>query len=149
MHNLTPTSNGVNRSESYRTSLCDGLRKSNDLNGNIAGDRCGGNLDLNSTILSDTSTLRGDPDTTVIHSDKYAELENIIEGLKRKLTIKDKELISKEKELTDLQLKQWSSDYLNDQLKTSIGKLEKENAQLKAIVVKFNSRVNNDITRLI
>lgn len=85
--------------------------------------------DADTTIISDTSTLNGDNQGNF---SKCAELERTIESLKNKL-------LSKEKDLTDLQLKQWSSDYLIDQLRSTIGKLEKENAQLKAVIVRLNS----------
>lgn len=83
-----------------------------------------------STILSDTSTLHGDS-SYVVYVNKCAELERTVESLKNKL-------IAKEKEMTELQLKQWSDDYLIGQLKTNIVKLEKENAQLKNVVHKLN-----------
>lgn len=83
--------------------------------------------DCDTTLLSDTSTLHGDSSQSAI-GNKCAELERTIESLKDKL-------IGKEKELTDLQLKQWSSDYLIDQLKSTISRLEKENAQLKKNVL--------------
>lgn len=89
--------------------------------------------DNDTTILSDTSTLNGDSNN-IVYINKCAELERTIESLKNRL-------LTKEKELTDLQLKQWSSDYLAEQLKTNISKLEKENAQLKAVMANYN-RVN-------
>lgn len=70
----------------------------------------------------------------MVYINKCNELERTVESLKNKL-------ITKEKELTELQLKQWSSDYLIEQLKSTISKLEKENAQIKAVMVKVN-RVN-------
>lgn len=82
--------------------------------------------DADITILSDTSTIRGDSGSS-IYGNKCAELERTVESLKEKL-------ITKEKELTEMQLKQWSSDYLIDQLKSTISRLEKENAQMKALV---------------
>lgn len=89
--------------------------------------------DNDNTILSDTSTLNGDSNN-IVYINKCSELERTIESLKNRL-------ISKEKELTDLQLKQWSSDYLTEQLKSTISKLEKENAQLKAVMKNYD-RVN-------
>lgn len=86
--------------------------------------------DGNTTLLSDSSTLHGDS-TNIIYVNKCAELERTVESLKEKL-------ISKEKELTEFQLKQWSSDYLIGQLKSSISKLEKENAQLRSVVGRYN-----------
>lgn len=86
------------------------------------------------TLVSNTSTLigiSGDTNTTLPSNNRCAELERLIEGLRLKLDAKDKEL-------TDMQLKQWSTDYQNDQLKSTIGRLEKENAQLKAMIVNMN-----------
>lgn len=89
--------------------------------------------DADTTILSDTSTIQGDSNG-VNYENKCAELENTVESLKNKL-------IGKEKELTDLQLKQWSSDYLISQLKSTNSRLEREVAQLKSVIV-TNNRVN-------
>lgn len=80
--------------------------------------------------MSDTSTLNGDSNN-IIYVNKCSELERTIESLKNKI-------ITKEKELTDLQLKQWSSDYLTEQLKSKVNKLEKENAQLKAVISNYD-----------
>lgn len=95
--------------------------------------------DGDTTLLSDTSTLQGDSNR-LVYTDKCAELECTVESLKNKL-------VSKEKELTDLQLKQWSSDYLNGQLRSTIcrlerqvNQLEKENSRLKTVMV--TNRVN-------
>jgi len=87
--------------------------------------------DADVTIQSDTSTLRGDTSSLAY---RCGELERTVATLRNKL-------ISKEKELTDLQLTQLSSDYLVDQLKSTICRLEKENAQYKAMIGRSN-RVN-------
>lgn len=89
--------------------------------------------DNDNTIMSDTSTLNGDSNN-IVYINKCSELERTIESLKNRL-------ISKEKELTELQLKQWTSDYQTEHLKSTISKLEKENAQLKAVMKNYN-RVN-------
>lgn len=90
----------------------------------------GFDMDTDATIISDSSTIHGDS-TSMLYINKCSELERTVGSLKNKL-------ITKEKELTDLQLKQWSSDYLIEQLKSTISKLEKENAQLKSVMVKAN-----------
>lgn len=98
-------------------------------------------LDGDTTIISDTSTIRGDSaadNTAALYQDKCAQLERTVESLKNKI-------ISKEKELTDMQLKLWSSDYQTDQLKASISRLEKENAQLKATVLASSNRGNTTL----
>lgn len=88
------------------------------------------------TIVSDTSTLHGgDSTNNTAYVNKCAELERTVESLKNKL-------ISKEKELTELQLKQWSSDYLIDQLKSTISRLEKDNAQMKATIVNCYHKIS-------
>lgn len=95
-------------------------------------------IDGDTTIISDTSTIRGDSSDhgpSAIYMDKCAQLERTVESLKNKL-------INKEKELTDLQLKLWSSDYQTDQLKVTISRLEKENAQLKSAVLKSGIRIS-------
>lgn len=89
--------------------------------------------DADTSVVSDTSTIQGDP-TGAAYTNKCGELECTVESLKNKL-------IGKEKELTELQLKQWSSDYLIGQLKTTINRLEKENAQLRSVMV-TNNKVN-------
>lgn len=120
--------NGIN--------VCDRDNGSNSTNNDFkdyaSASNCFDN-DNDTTILSDASTLMGDSNN-IIYINKCAELERTIESLKNRL-------LSKEKELTDLQLKQWSSDYLTEQLRTTISKLEKENAQLKAVMAKYD-RVN-------
>lgn len=138
-NHLNPSTNGVSRSESYKTSLFDDNTNLNGYRLDDSSDK----LEVDTTITSDASTIRPDSNTKVVQNDKCLQLESVIDSLKRKLAIRENELMAKEKELTDLQLKQWSSDYLNDQLKSTIGKLEKENAQLKAMVFKFNNRANN------
>lgn len=139
--NRVHESNVINRSESYKTSLFD------DRSSNLSLDKASGTDtkmdDASTTIISDTSTIRGEDNIHPIHSDNYNALESEIDSLKQQLANKEKDLIAKEKELTDLQLKQWYTDHLNDQLKTTIGDLRKENAQLKAMVVRFNNQVNN------
>lgn len=84
--------------------------------------------EIDTTLTSDTSTLHGDDTETLTHKKRCAELELELTNLGNKLSTKDKEL-------RELQLKMWSSDYLIDQLKSSISRLEKENAQLKAMVI--------------
>ena len=116
-----------NSSETDRNSICNEI--TNDYNTATELDN-----DADTTILSETSTLHGDSNNLAYFMNKCAELERTVGSLKNKL-------ITKEKELTDMQLKQWSSDYLTDQMKTTISRLEKENVHLKAVVVKY-SRVN-------
>lgn len=91
-------------------------------------------IDGDTTIISDTSTIRGDSvdnSSAAVYQDRCAQLERTVESLKNKI-------ISKEKELTDMQLKLWSSDYQTDQLKATISRLEKENAQLKSLMPSRN-----------
>lgn len=94
--------------------------------------------DADTTILSETSTIQGDS-SVVMYANKCAELERTVTSLKNKL-------ITKEKELTDLQLSQLHNDYTIDRLKSQVSKLEKENAQLKALVIKNNQ--NNYMNRV-
>lgn len=91
-------------------------------------------LDLDTTVISDGSTILGNS-YNLNYVDKCSSLERTVESLKNKL-------LAKEKDLTDLQLKQWSSDYLIDQLKATVNRLEKENAQLKSVVMKINHQNN-------
>lgn len=98
----------------------------------------GGNLnglenDIDTTILSETSTLQGDATGASFYMNKCAELERAVASLKNKL-------ISREKELTDLQLSQLQNDYTIDKLKSQVNKLEKENGQLKSILSNIQGR---------
>lgn len=89
--------------------------------------------DADISVVSDTSTIQGDT-IGAAYGNKCGELECTVESLKNKL-------LAKEKDLTELQLKQWSSDYLIRQLKATINRLEKENAQLRSVMV-TNNKVN-------
>lgn len=134
MNNNNGKSNNINNncdhrpvsSETDRTSLSEDVTDystANDLEN-----------DTDTTLLCEnTSALRAEANS-LADINKLAVLQRTVDSLRDKL-------ISKEKELTDLQLKQWSSDYLIDQLRLTIARLERENAQLKAVVVKSN-RVN-------
>lgn len=101
--------------------------------GNLNG--CLVDNDADTTILSDTSTIQGDS-ATAAYANKCAELERMVTGLKNKL-------ITKEKELTELQLSQLHTDYTIDRLRSQLSKLQKENAELKSVVMKSNN--NNHI----
>lgn len=87
--------------------------------------------DADVTILSETSTIQGDTGISY-YANKCAELERTVATLKNKL-------ISKEKELTDLQLGQLNNDYTIERLKKQVNKLERENVQLKAMVANNKS----------
>lgn len=131
--NSTPNSNGANTTsnnncETDKTSSGDRL-----LNDSITVPN-GLDIDLDSTILSDTSTINGDSNH-INYVNKCAELASTIESLKSRL-------IAKEKELTDMQLKLWSSDFFIDSQKQTINRLEKENAQLKMVAAKAGNKVN-------
>lgn len=84
--------------------------------------------DADVTILSEASTLQGETGVA-FYANKCGELERTV------TTLKDK-LISKEKELTDLQLNQLNNDYTIERLRKQVNKLERENAQLKTMVAK-------------
>lgn len=96
--------------------------------------------DADTTLLSETSTLQGDSTGVAALTTKCSDLERTITTLKNKL-------ISKEKELTDLQLSQWNKDYTIDRLKAQASKLEKENSQLKSMLVR-NSNNTNHINKI-
>ena len=89
--------------------------------------------DGDTTLLSETSTIRGDMNGTAFYINKCSELERTVTTLKNKL-------ISKEKELTDLQLSQLHNDYTIDKLKSQVSKLEKENAHLKGLLYNNNKQ---------
>lgn len=82
---------------------------------------------MDSTLVSETSTLQGESTGIDFYMNKCAELERTVSALKAKL-------VSKEKELTDLQLSQLHNDYTIDKLKSQANKLEKENRQLKVMM---------------
>ena len=124
--------NGNSSSNPPVTNGCNG-NSTNPSETNHYGTINGLDMDTDATIISDTSTIHADS-TSMLYINKCSELERTVESLKDKL-------LSKERELTDLQLKQLSSDYLIEQLRSNINKLEKENAQLKSVMVKAN-RVN-------
>lgn len=90
-------------------------------------------LDLNdpdATIQSETSTIRGD-NIAVVYANKCAEFERTVTSLKNKL-------IAKEKELTELQLAQLNNDYTIERLRERLGKLERENNQLRTLAAASN-----------
>lgn len=86
--------------------------------------------DADATLLSETSTIQGDTGISY-YANKCDELERTVNTLKNKL-------ISKEKELTDLQLNQLNNDYTIEKLKKQVNKLERENAQLKTLIANKN-----------
>lgn len=88
--------------------------------------------DPDTTILSETSTIQGDSSSTMF-ANKVAELERTVVSLKNKL-------LAKEKELTELQLDQLHSAYTIDKLKSQNNKLERENTQLKSMLIKTNNK---------
>jgi hypothetical protein len=98
--------------------------------------------DPDTTIVSETSTIRGD-NALNHYANKCTELEMTVTTLKNKL-------IAKEKELTELQLSQLNNDYTIDRLKKQVNKLERENAHLKTMVAKnsINSLTANTISRM-
>lgn len=90
--------------------------------------------DADTTIMSDTSTLQGDYNT-LAYMNRCSELERIVETLKERI-------VFKEKEITEFKLEQINSEYLIGQLKKTIGRLERENAQLRTQLMGQTNRVN-------
>jgi hypothetical protein len=100
--------------------------------------------DPDATILSESSTILGENSTSHL-TNKCAELERMVATLKNKL-------ITKEKELTELQLTQLNNDYTIERFKKQVNKLERENAQLKTMVAGNSNYAsnfgNNTISRM-
>lgn len=160
--------NNIVRSNSYRTSLCDNnLMKQKQqflANGNHLcdrGDILNGAQDNNSddshntTIVSNSSTIRPGSGVDENYACVNTNLNNLnpntisdITELRKIVDHLKSELEAKKKDINDLQLMKWKSEYMNYELRSTINKLEKENAQLKAIVVNSNGRVHHNSAML-
>lgn len=121
--------NGLNNCDQLKSLETD--RNSNDFGRSEANRSL--DTEADTTIISNTSTLQGNSQSDFDYRSRCSELEQQVNYLRDKL-------LNKDKELTDLQLKLWSADYLIAKLKSDKGKLEKDNAQLKEAFLGANHR---------
>lgn len=146
-------SNGIVRSNSQRASISGDLihdmqtkQKQHQQGDVLDGESFDNPADT--TLIPDSLALES-VETTCLHQNKNNNnvLENIIVGLQDEMKRLKGDLQTKDKALTAMQLNQWKSDCTVYELRASICALEKENANLKLMIVKINERVKHDDQR--